>query len=192
MDERAPLSLLPYEDEGLRCPSQDVSFPLSPSDAKLVDDMLYSVQDEQLNRAGAPWASAAGMAAPQWGKQRRIFVWRRHLLEGGKPGPEFAVVVNPEYEGIAEEEEAGAEDPAAPKQVEAWEGCFSVPGMRGKVRRFRRVRATFNEVPSGERRTVLLEDWPARVFQHECDHLNGQLYDDVGAGRCSCKVQVTL
>ena len=115
------LHLLPYESPLLRKPSATVTFPLNHEDSELVNNMLYSVEDEQLDAARAPWQSAAGMAAPQWGYSRRIFVMRRKYFEGddccfselggssvtggGSCGAlggsgNFVVALNPEYVGV--------------------------------------------------------------------------------------------
>jgi peptide deformylase len=63
----------------------------------------------------------------------------------------------------------------SPYQLEDWEGCLSVPGLRGKVPRFTHIRyAGFNQYGDVIDRTV--EGFHARVVQHECDHLIGKLY----------------
>ena len=115
------LRLLPYDSCMLRAPSHDVSFPLSGADLQLVRDMQFSIQPQQLSAAQAPWPSAAGMAAVQWGCARRIFLWHP------SQGPQFEACFNPSY------------SPVGAETVE--EGCFSVPGARGLVRRWRRVLA---------------------------------------------------
>ena len=169
--ERVPnlLTLLPYGADSLRQTSETVRFPLSAELEQLVCDMLWSVQDEQLKAANAPWPSAAGMAAPQWGVNVRLFVWK---VDG-----KFEAVFNATYEAADSEE------------VEAIEGCFSVPGKRGKVRRWRRVVAKW-QTADGAAHETTLEDWPARVWQHETDHTNGKLYDDEAAKRCLQKFDV--
>ena len=161
------LTLLPYESAALRRPSQDVSFPLDEETLTLVRDMRYSIQPAQLAKACAPWPSAAGMAAIQWGVEKRVFLWR--FGEG-----DYEVAINATYEPIGEEE------------VVAQEGCFSVPKCRGQVRRWRRIRATFLD-ESGQLQERELHDWPARIFQHETDHTFGRLYDDEHAARCIAK-----
>jgi peptide deformylase len=75
----------------------------------------------------------------------------------------LTVLVNPEIEFLGDEQESG------------WEGCLSVPGMRGLVPRYRRLRYRgFDELGRPLDRTV--EGFHARVVQHECDHLDGILY----------------
>ena len=75
------LSLLPYDDPLLRIQAQTLKFPLSDDEIELIENMLYSVEEPQLKVAKAPWPSAAGMAAPQWGFSKRIFVIRRKFIQ---------------------------------------------------------------------------------------------------------------
>lgn len=107
----------------------------------------------------------AGIAAPQ------IAVGLRVVIFGGfrsarYPDAEeipYTVLVNPVLEPLSDELEDG------------WEGCLSVPGMRGLVPRFRQLRYTgFDAYGRHVDRTV--SDFHARVVQHECDHLDGILY----------------
>ena len=73
------------------------------------------------------------------------------------------------------------------REVRDWEGCFSVPGMSGFVRRYGAIRATFSSM-DGNKHSMILYGWPARVFQHETDHTEGRLFDDAQADRCSKKL----
>ena len=209
---RTNLKLLPYNHPLLRDQGETIDFPLSLTDVQLIEDMLYSVEDTQLAAAKAPWPSAAGMAAPQWGASRRIFVIRRQYLETFrdyqkvKPlegSAHFVVVINPKYEGITDNEfgQVGNEDSPTDnknkisknadsnesldeiEEVEDWEGCFSVPGKNGVVRRYRFIKAKFSSL-DGTKHSMVLDGWAARVFQHETDHTDGRLYDDSVANRC--------
>jgi peptide deformylase len=75
----------------------------------------------------------------------------------------LTVLVNPEIEYLGDERESG------------WEGCLSVPGMRGLVPRYTRLRYRgFDEL--GRRIDRIVDGFHARVVQHECDHLDGILY----------------
>lgn len=109
--------------------------------------------------------NGAGLAAPQIGVGLRVVIF------GVKSNPRYpdaeevpdTVLVNPELEALDAQME------------EDWEGCLSVPGMRGVVPRHRRLRyAGFDEQGRRFERTV--EGFHARVVQHECDHLEGILY----------------
>jgi peptide deformylase len=111
------------------------------------------------------YLNGAGLAAPQIGVGLRVVIF------GVKSNPRYpqvaevpdTVLVNPELAPLGEELE------------EDWEGCLSVPGMRGVVPRYRRLRyAGFDEQGLRFERTV--EGFHARVVQHECDHLDGILY----------------
>jgi len=199
MESQSPgleiLQLLPYDAPLLRQQASTVTFPLSPSDHSLLANMLYSVQDEQLAVAKAPWPSAAGMAAPQWGVSRRVFVIQTVFLAKSSSGgafqggeDKFTVVINPEYVALTPEQTVSESGSLAPEVVD-WEGCFSVPGKRGRVRRYQTIRATFF-TQDGVEHCLVLTGWPARVFQHETDHTEGRLYDDQTAGRCSQLVDV--
>jgi peptide deformylase len=64
---------------------------------------------------------------------------------------------------------------AAPELVDDWEGCLSVPGLRGMVPRFKRIRYSGFD-PFGQRIEREVDGFHARVVQHECDHLDGMLY----------------
>jgi peptide deformylase len=107
----------------------------------------------------------AGIAAPQ------IAVGLRVVIFGGfrsarYPDAEeipYTVLVNPELEPLSDEVEDG------------WEGCLSVPGMRGLVPRFRQLRYKGFDA-YGRRVDRTVSDFHARVVQHECDHLDGILY----------------
>ena len=178
------LTLLPYEDPLLRVKAQRVEFPLSDETKELIENMLYSVEESQLKAAEAPWPSAAGMAAPQWGVSKQIFVIRRKFLKNNDTSKsdifaggtnDFAVVINPEYSALDHDD----------TEEEAIEGCFSVPRKSGVVRRYKKIKVKFQTPNNEEEHELFLEGWPARVFQHETDHVQGRLYDDPSAGRCS-------
>jgi peptide deformylase len=126
----------------------------SPATQKLIDDMI----DTMIEYHGV------GLAAPQVHESLRVFV---ALLGPDDPetDSEPTVVVNPEIV------------PAGPETVEGWEGCLSIPDVRGRVPRVRQIalRALDRE---GRRVELSLHDFPARVAQHEADHLDGILFFD--------------
>jgi peptide deformylase len=107
----------------------------------------------------------AGLAAPQIGVDLRVVIFG---LESNPRYPDaeavpFTVLVNPLLTPLDGEEEEG------------WEGCLSVPGLRGVVPRYKRLRYSgCDEFGRPIERTVA--DFHARVVQHECDHLDGILY----------------
>ncbi|MFL6662943.1 MAG: peptide deformylase [Rhizobacter sp.] len=110
-------------------------------------------------------ADGAGLAAPQIGVdlQLVIFGFRKNERYPDAPPVPETVLVNPVITPLSDEEELG------------WEGCLSVPGLRGMVPRWQRIRYTgFDE--KGGRIDREAEGFHARVVQHECDHLIGRLY----------------
>jgi peptide deformylase len=109
--------------------------------------------------------NGAGLAAPQIGVGLRVVIFgfeENPRYPEADPVP-FTVLINP------------ALTPLSPVQDEGWEGCLSVPGMRGLVPRYRDLRYTgFDAAGLPLDRTV--KDFHARVVQHEVDHLDGILY----------------
>lgn len=109
--------------------------------------------------------NGAGLAAPQIGVSRRVVIF------GVEANPRYpdaepvrtTVLINPVIEILTQQTEDG------------WEGCLSVPGMRGLVTRYTRLRYSgFDQY--GTPLTREAQGFHARVVQHECDHLDGILY----------------
>lgn len=161
------LKLAPYEASVLRERAMDILFPLSTEDKKLIANMIYSIQPEQLKKANAPWDGAVGMAANQWGFNKRIFLY----CPTGDTKNALEVIINPSYEAISSETET------------TWEGCFSVPLATGNILRPTKIKVKYQNM-DGDVIEKTLDGWEARVWQHENDHLNGLLYDDKHAGKC--------
>lgn len=111
-------------------------------------------------------ANGAGLAAPQIGED-----WQVVIFGSGAPNPRYpeappvprTVLLNPRITPLGEAEEEG------------WEGCLSVPGLRGVVPRWSRIRYEGLD-PQGRPIEREAEGFHARVVQHECDHLIGMLY----------------
>jgi len=109
--------------------------------------------------------NGAGLAAPQIGVNLQVVIFGVSRNERYPEAPEVpqTTLINPVIEPVGSELEDG------------WEGCLSVPGLRGVVPRFRKIRYRgFDEC--GTPYVVLAEGFHARVVQHECDHLAGILY----------------
>ena len=110
--------------------------------------------------------NGAGLAAPQIGVNLQVVIFGSMSVNPRYPDRPLVprtVLVNPVITPLVTEEEND------------WEGCLSVPGLRGVVPRWTRIRYTgFDEKGSSIDRTV--EGFHARVVQHECDHLIGKLY----------------
>lgn len=166
------LSLVDYNNSILRINTAAVKFPLSTEDIQIIQNMKYSIQPAQLKQSNAAFASVAGMAANQWGLNKKIFLF----CPVGDSVNNLEVIINPSYEPIDD------------RQACAWEGCFSVPLTAGYVRRYVHIKITYQN-EDGKFIFKELHNWPARVWQHENDHLNGILYDDVKAGKCVDKKQ---
>lgn len=109
--------------------------------------------------------NGAGLAAPQIGLSQRVVIFgveANPRYPDAEPVP-TTVLINPVLTPMGEDKEDG------------WEGCLSVPGMRGLVSRHKKLRYTgFDQHGQAIDRTV--SDFHARVVQHECDHLDGILY----------------
>lgn len=116
---------------------------------RFCDDLLETMRDED----------GVGLAAPQVHVSRRVVVFQ--LDEEMEP----IFLVNPRITPLTEETRTG------------YEGCLSVPGMRGRVARWRRVRVVAID-RAGRPFAFEASDWAARVVQHECDHLDAVLYVD--------------
>jgi peptide deformylase len=124
----------------------EVPDPTAPEIHRLVADMAETMED----------AGGIGLAAPQVHVGLRLFVWRTGA--GG-----VSALVNPVLDPVGDETEA------------AFEGCLSIPGLRGAVRRAARIRFSGLDIAGkpveGEAAGIV-----ARVMQHEADHLDGVLY----------------
>jgi peptide deformylase len=110
-------------------------------------------------------ANGAGLAAPQIGEnlQLVIFGFTNNVRYPDAPPVPRTVLINPVIEALGGEEEEG------------WEGCLSVPGLRGVVPRFARIRYRGVD-PLGQPIEREADGFHARVVQHEVDHLIGRLY----------------
>ena len=110
-------------------------------------------------------ANGAGLAAPQIGVDLQLVIFgfeRNQRYPDAEPVP-YTVLCNPRIE------------PLGPEEEDDWEGCLSVPGLRGKVPRHARIRYT-GVGPDGRLIDREASGFHARVVQHECDHLIGRLY----------------
>lgn len=120
---------------------------------KFIDDMIQTMDEY----------SGVGLAAPQVHESLRIFV--AHLDAEGRSAGDPMAIVNPEIEIVGNE------------ILEGWEGCLSIPDIRGRVTRAARIRVSALD-RHGKRIEINTQDFPARVIQHETDHLNGILFFD--------------
>lgn len=141
----------------LRQRAAEVADPRAPEIARLVADMAETLAD----------IGGAGLAAPQVHVPQRVVIFRvpEERLTGQPDDRAQALIalVNPVIEPLDAAQELG------------WEGCLSVPGLRGAVPRFARIRYR-GVTPEGEGVDRVAAGFHARVVQHECDHLDGILY----------------
>ena len=124
----------------------------TPSMQRLIDDM-FDTMNEYVG---------IGLAAPQVHQERRLFVAG---VDDPNSTMQPVVMINPEIEVIDDEKE------------EDWEGCLSIPDIRGKVIRAKNIRVRFLD-RHGRLQQLTATGFPARVIQHETDHLNGVLFVD--------------
>jgi peptide deformylase len=135
-----------------RVPQEDI---LSLATQSLIQDLLDTMRA----------ANGAGLAAPQIGISQQIVVFgfeKNQRYPDELPIPQ-TILINPVITPMEDIKES------------SWEGCLSVPGLRGKVPRYRKIRYHgLNQ--NGESIDRIVEGFHARVVQHECDHLIGKLY----------------
>jgi peptide deformylase len=143
--------------------AEEVADPTAPDVARLVAAMIETMED----------ADGTGLAAPQVHMPWRIVVYKVMEAraeaeadgdeESGAEAVPTTAMVNPVIEPLGDETNVG------------FEACLSVPDMAGPVRRFDRVRVTYQTL-DGETVERETAGFHARVIQHECDHLDGILY----------------
>jgi len=139
--------------------AEEIADPEAPEIASLVEFMLDTMAD----------ADGLGLAAPQVYVPSRLVIFRIPPSDVGyeeeldRETLPVRILINPRIEPLSEEKTLG------------WEGCLSVPGLRGKVRRYTKIRYS-GLSPDGASIDDVAEGLHARVVQHECDHLDGVLY----------------
>lgn len=134
-------------------PVKEISTALHP----IIQDMRDTMLKEQ----------GVGIAAPQIAYNQRIIMFgfeenERYPEEAAIP---FTILINPTIEVLDEE------------MIDGWEGCLSVPGLRGIVPRYKKIRYTGLDL-NGQVVSRVAEGFHARVLQHECDHIDGILYPE--------------
>lgn len=150
MPKQLKLFILTKEEKVLRASNQEVTFPLSPEVKKLIEDM-------KLTAGKAP---GIGLAAPQVGKNLQLAV-----INFEDFGVAPFVVINPRIVS------------KSIKKTVMQEGCLSIPGFYGIIRRPAKIEVdALNE--EGKRMRIKANGLLAKVLQHEIDHLNGALIID--------------
>jgi peptide deformylase len=141
----------------LRVPAEPVKNIQAPEIQRLIDDMIETMREYR----------GIGLAAPQVHRSLQIAVIEEEKAPEAsqEPSRPLLVLINPRI------------IPVTDQMAEDWEGCLSIPELRGKVPRFQEI-----EVQAHDRRGTALRlkasDFSARVIQHECDHLTGTLFLD--------------
>ena len=141
----------------LRTPARMVDRALLRSSPvqKLIDDMIETMTEYH----------GVGLAAPQVHEGLRLFVAALDGRSDDEEEPKPIAIINPEITVVGSE------------IVEDWEGCLSIPDVRGRVPRAREIKVLAYD-RKGERIELRAHDFPARVIQHETDHLDGVLFFD--------------
>ncbi len=137
-----------------------VAQPVTAFDTPALHALVQDLQDTMLA------ANGAGLAAPQVGVDLQVVIFG-----SGRPNPRYpeadpvpyTILCNPVL------------TPLSPQEDIDWEGCLSVPGLRGKVPRFVHLRYQGFDL-KGQAIDRTVSGFHARVVQHECDHLVGKLY----------------
>ena len=144
---------------------------IAPPVTRFDSDELHLLISDMLDTMLA--ADGAGLAAPQIGVDLQLVIFgsgARNPRYPEAPVVPKTVLINPVITPLPE-----SDDDKTVLEVQDWEGCLSVPGLRAMVPRFSRIRYTgFDQYGDLIDRTV--EGFHARVVQHECDHLIGKLY----------------
>ena len=131
--------------------AKEVDDPTSPQIKQLVNDML-----DTLNDLGG---SGVGLAAPQVHISLQVVIFEAV----NEKKTSLITLINPKIKILTKETSID------------WEGCLSVPGLRGKVSRPNKIKYTGFDL-EGKKISTIAEGFDARVVQHECDHLFGILY----------------
>ena len=131
--------------------AKEVRDPTSPEIKKLVNDMFDTLNDLE--------GSGVGLAAPQVHVSLQIVIFEA----ANENETSLITLINPKIEVLTKETSID------------WEGCLSVPGLRGQVSRPNKIKYTGLDM-EGNKIETIAEGFNARVVQHECDHLFGVLY----------------
>lgn len=135
------------------------SLPVTNFSNGELKELIKDMQDTMKEKGGI------GIAAPQVGCNLRVVMFgfeKSERYPNEKPVP-FTVIINPVIEILSDE------------TIDGWEGCLSVPGLRGLVPRYKKIQYSGYDV-EGNTISRLAEGFHARVVQHECDHINGILF----------------
>jgi peptide deformylase len=141
----------------LRQQAKPVKEISSPRIEKIVENMLFTLAE----------SNGVGLAAPQIFESVRIIIVASRPSERYPLAPvmEPVVMFNPEFEILLQ------------GMSKDWEGCLSIPGIRALVPRYKKIKITYKD-QQGDLRELIADNFIARIFQHEYDHLIGLVYLD--------------
>jgi peptide deformylase len=141
----------------LRSPAAPVTNIQDPTIQKLIDDLISTTLE----------SNGVGIAAPQASQNLQLFIVasRPNLRYLHAPKMDPTPMINPQILHYSDEVVAG------------WEGCLSVPGMRGLVKRSKAIEGLYCD-RTGQQHQQVFTDFVARIIQHEHDHINGKVFLD--------------
>lgn len=141
----------------LRQKAQLIKDVSNPEVQNLIDSLIVTARKSQ----------GVGIAAPQGGQSLRLFVVASRPNSRYPHAPEMppTAMINPRVIRYSD------------KMVKDWEGCLSIPGLRGLVPRYSWIQVEFSD-RAGKLQSCEFTDFVARIFQHELDHLNGVVFLD--------------
>ncbi|NJM96114.1 MAG: peptide deformylase [Phormidesmis sp. RL_2_1] len=141
----------------LRSPTSPIENIHSPVVQRLIDNLIYTANK----------TNGVGIAAPQVFESVQLFIVasRPNLRYLNAPVMAPTPMINPQIVAFSDE------------QVQGWEGCLSVPGIRGLVMRSREIEVLYCD-RYGKQHQKVFTDFVARIIQHEYDHIHGKLFLD--------------
>lgn len=141
----------------LRCQAKAIEKVTEPQTLQLIDDLITTAKSN----------NGVGIAAPQVSESYRLFIVasRPTIRYPQAPKMNPTAMINPTIISYSDE------------RVKDWEGCLSIPGLRGLVPRYRAIEVEYTTI-AGDRVRKIFTDFIARIFQHELDHLNGIVFLD--------------
>lgn len=152
-----PLPVMQLGNPSLRAIAKPVNDILSPQIQSLIDQMLLTLQESK----------GVGLAAPQVGHSLRLIIIASHPNQRYPQAPQMEPIamINPQILNHGDIQQKG------------WEGCLSVPMIRGLVPRYKEIEVSYED-RQGHQHTTKLTGFVARIFQHEYDHLEGKVFVD--------------
>ncbi len=152
-----PLEIAQLGHAVLRQQAKKIHNVHDPEIVKMIEEMLYTLSE----------SNGVGLAAPQVFLSFCIVIIASRPSERYPSAPKMepVVMLNPGYEKLSD------------TVKKDWEGCLSIPGIRALVPRYSQIKINYTDC-QGKQKELIANDFIARIFQHEYDHLNGLLYLD--------------